>query len=530
MRRWNGWGDDSVTFELPRGAAQMLGDLVGPATPAHNITLADVVARVPPSRLPAHPLVSTEAERRVRFCRGQSFPDWVAFRSGRFEAFPDGVAAPRTGDDVRELLVAARAAGARVIPYGGGTSVLGHINPIAGEAPVLTMSMEHLSRLRQIDPRSHLATFGAGANGQQVEEQLEAHGFTLGHFPQSFELSTLGGWVAARSSGQQSLHYGRIEDLFAGGVLEAPVGTLELPPFPASAAGPDLREMVLGSEGRFGVLTEVTVRVSRTPEAEEFHAVFFPGWDQALTASREIVQARVPLSMMRVSTTVETATTLAMAGHEWLIAGLERLLSIGGIGDEKCMLMLGATGSRSAVRFALREAIGMARAHRGRHLGQQMGRSWSKKRYHAPYARNTLWDLGYGVDTLETAINWSDVPGLVEAIERALRDAFAAIGEKIHVFTHLSHLYPHGSNIYTSFIFRLANDPEETLRRWGLLKRAASEAITAHQGTISHQHGVGTDHMPYLEAEKGTLGLAAIRDLCARFDPDGMMNPGKLVA
>ena len=529
MRRWNGWGDDSVSFELRGGALQMLRDLIGPPEPPKDATLAEVVAQVPDSRLPAHPLVSTDAEMRVRHCRGQSFPDWIAIRSGRLEAFPDGVAEPRTAADVRNLIELTQEIGAQLIPYGGGTSVLGHINPNRGDAPVLTMSLAKLSKLQNLDARSLLATFGAGVNGEQLEALLAERGYTLGHYPQSFELSTLGGWVVTRSAGQQSIHYGRVEEFFTGGLLESPAGTVEMPSFPASAAGPDIREMVMGSEGRFGVLTEATVRISPLPEAEEFHSIFFPDWDLALQASREIAQARIPLSMMRLSTAVETETTLAMAGHEWIVAGLEKLLELGGVGEDKCMLLIGATGSKRAVRFALKEALEIARAQRGRHLGQQMGKSWYKKRFLAPYLRNSLWDVGYAVDTLETAINWSALPSLVTSIEKALRGALAEEGERVHAFTHLSHLYTHGSNIYTSYLFRMADDPEETLRRWHKLKRVASDVITAHQGTISHQHGVGTDHMPYLQAEKGELGMQAIRDLCGRFDPKGIMNPGKLI-
>jgi len=226
MRRWNGWGDDSVTYPLPPGAARFLADRVGMGSPPADAALADLVATVPPSRLPAVPLVSTDPLERVRHARGQSLPDWIALRSGRIVAFPDGVAYPASEGQVRELLCYAAEVGARVIPYGGGTSVVGHINPLPGEAPVLTVDMGRMSSLRRFDEDSQLATFGAGVAGPDLEAQLRARGFTLGHFPQSFEYSTLGGWIAARSSGQQSLGYGRIERLFAGGRLEAPAGPL----------------------------------------------------------------------------------------------------------------------------------------------------------------------------------------------------------------------------------------------------------------------------------------------------------------
>ncbi len=437
---------------------------------------------------------------------------------------------PPLGDHVRTLLGYASQAGARLIPYGGGTSVVGHVDPPSGDAPVLTVSMARVNGLLRFDEISQLATFGAGAAGPDLEAQLRARGFTLGHFPQSFEYSTVGGWVATRSSGQQSLGYGRIEQLFAGGRVEAPAGTLELPPYPASAAGPDLREIVLGSEGRLGIITEATVRISPLPERERFYAVFLPAFADGVAAVRELVQARIPLSMLRLSTAVETETTLRLAGHERLIQALERVLAMRGAGPEKCMLLLGFTGRKSLVTLARKDAIAIAGAHRGvRAGGATVGKQWQRSRFRVPYLRNSLWDAGYAVDTLETATRWSQLPKLVQVVESALETALAERGERVHVFTHLSHFYPDGASLYTTYLFRLAADPDDTLHRWQALKAAASRAIVAHGGTISHHHGIGTDNAPYLAAEKGELGMQVLRDLCARFDPGGLMNPGKLV-
>lgn len=534
MKRWNGWGDDTISSPLPMAAAGFLRAVIGPGTPPRDATLAEITATVPASRLPAGgcttPLLTTDKAERVRHARGQSLPDWVALRGGRFDAFPDGVAYPMSDADVRELLRLAAECGAAVIPYGAGTSVVGHINPLPGATPVLTVDMSRMNRLRRFDEASQLATFGAGVAGPDLEARLRAFGYTLGHFPQSFEFSTLGGWVAARSSGQQSLGYGRIDQLFAGGRLETPRGTLDLPSFPASAAGPDLRQVALGSEGRLGIITAATVRVTPLPEREDFHAVFFPGWEQGVAAARRIVQARpAALSMLRLSTPIETATTLALAGHERLIGGLERLLVACGAGVEKCMLIAGFTGREATIHLSRADVLATVRAHSGVHMGRMLGRQWKKGRFRAPYLRNVLWELGYAVDTLETAVEWTQVPALVEAIDAALRGGLHEYGERVHAFTHLSHLYPHGSSIYTTYVFRLAPDPDETLSRWQHLKAAASAAIIAHGGTISHQHGVGADHLPFLEAEKGALGLDALRALCRSFDPGGMMNPGKLV-
>ncbi len=529
MRRWNGWGDDTIDYPLPENAAAFLAELVGPATPPKDASLASVVAAVPAPRLPAHPLINTDSKLRVLFARGQSFPDWVALRYGRIPAYPDGVATPLTEEGVVQLIQFAAQNNVRAIPYGGGTSVVGHINPEPDGQPVLTINLQRLNKLHKLDETSHLATFGAGVQGPDLEAQLRAHGYTLGHFPQSFEYSTLGGWVATRSSGQQSLGYGRIEALFAGGVLHAPAGRMDMLPHPASAAGPDLRQLVLGSEGRMGILTEATVRISALPEREDFHAVFFPNFDSGHTAVRQIMQAGLPLSMLRLSTAVETTTTLALAGHEQLIGLLERLLAIRDVDEDKCMLLVGFTGSNDQVKTSRRAVLNITGNHGGIHVGRTFGNQWHKGRFRTPYLRNTLWEKGYGVDTLETAVPWESVPATLEAIEDALRPALEPWNERVHIFTHLSHMYSHGASIYTTYLFRLASDPDETLHRWQQMKAAASQAIVSHQGTISHQHGVGTDHAPYLPAEKSVLGMAALGDVFQRFDPQGIMNPGKLL-
>ncbi|HKP52937.1 MAG TPA: FAD-binding oxidoreductase [Chloroflexia bacterium] len=529
MRRWNGWGLDTINYPLTREALAFLEARLGTGARLKDTELEDVLRAVPSSRLPAHPLVDSSPVERLMHARGQSLPDWIALRAGRIGVFPDGVAYPASRADVRDLIRYAASVNAHLIPYGGGTSVVGHVNPGGSDTPVLTIDMSRMQRLRHLSRASRLATFEAGVAGPILEARLRADGYTLGHFPQSFELSTLGGWVATRSSGQQSRGYGRIEQLFAGGHLECPAGSMELPPFPASATGPDLRSIILGSEGRMGVLTDATVRITALPEREDFHAIFFPTWERALAATRQLSQGNLSLSLLRLSAPGETAITLALAGHAQAISALERFLSLRGIGADKCMLLLGFTGQESMVNAGRREALAIARKYKGVHTGRTLGKQWHKGRFRVPYLRNTLWEAGYAVDTVETAVDWDRVPALIVAVEQALRTGLAEIEERVHATTHLSHTYPSGSSIYTTYLYRLAPDPEETLRRWRVLKAAASRAIVSHGGTISHQHGVGTDHLPYLQKEKGTLGIETLHTLCKQFDPSGMMNPGKLV-
>ena len=533
MRRWNGWGDEGFNLAMPEQGQDFLASRIGSGRPLADATLDSVCAKVPETRLtrPADlvSLIDTGPEARVRHARGQSLADWLAMRSGEFGVFPDGVAYPTTSEEVQTLLSWAAEQHIHLIPYGGGTSVAGHINPVDKGQPVLTVDMSRMNRLIDLDTDSQIATFGAGTPGPLVESQLRAHGYTLGHFPQSFELSTVGGWVASRSSGQQSLRYGRIEQLFAGGRVETLKGTLNLPTIPASSAGPDIREMILGSEGRIGLITEVKVRVTPLPEHESFHVVFFPDWESARTASRLLVQNRTQLSMLRLSNAVETETQLALAGHPRLIGMLERFLSLRGAGEGKCMMTFGITGSRLQTRNALKEARSICKAQNGVYTGTRLGDKWAAKRFTMPYLREALWQMGYAVDTLETATDWDNVDNLLGLIETSLRDGLKDQNENTHVFTHLSHFYSQGCSIYTTYVFRVGDSYEETLARWQTLKTSTSELIVNNRGTISHQHGVGKDHAPYLPVEKGELGMLAIRSLCSTFDPDAILNPETLV-
>jgi alkyldihydroxyacetonephosphate synthase len=528
VRRWNGWGDDAVDVHPQPPLRALLDAAIGPGTPSRDVTFDAVCRAVPPSRLPSHALVDADAPSRVRHARGQSLPDLIALRAGHGLVFPDGVARPAGGAEVTAILDFARERELTLIPYGGGTSVVGHINPVPGIAPVLTVSLARVGGLRHFDAESRLATFGAGTPGPELEDRLRPLGHTLGHFPQSFEHSTLGGWVATRSSGQQSRGYGRIEDLFAGGTMLTPAGVLRLPPFPASAAGPDLRHLVLGSEGRIGILTEAVVRVSPLPEVERFDGVFFPGWDAAITACRTLAQSGLPISMLRVSTPAETVTHLALGGRRRAMRALEIVLRLRRISAGKCLAIVGVSGAAKHAKATRAAALDVLRGSGGVRVGS-MGAAWRRSRFRTPYLRNTLWEMGYAVDTVETATPWSNVGRTLGAIEGALREGLAGHGERVHVFTHLSHLYPTGASIYTTFVFRAGAGPEETLERWRLLKAAATAALMREGATLSHQHGVGADHAPYLAAEKGPLGMRALERAIATFDPNGRLNPGKLV-
>jgi len=530
MQRWNGWGDDAVQVDLPVQGRNLLRELIGEGNAKADYPLEKFINRIPPSRLPHHPLISTDPKERLDHSHGQSLPDWIGMRKGIIQRFPDGVAFPVTPENVLELLEFSKKHNIIIIPFGGGTSVVGHLQVPEDRRPVLSLSLKRLNRLIDLDPISLLATFESGVMGRDLEAQLMARGFTLGHFPQSFEFSSLGGWVATRSSGQQSAHYGRIEQLFTGGELAVPKGVLKILPFPASSAGPDLRHIILGSEGRLGVLTKVTIRISHIPEKDDVYGIFFPSWDLAKDAVRTVAGSGSPFSMIRLSNPAETETNLALAGNEKTTAMLKRYLLLRGIAEkEACMCLIGFTGTERLVKTIRKEVFSIVKHQGGITVGKAMGNVWKKNRFRAPYLRNTLWDMGYAVDTLETSVTWDKVTPTMKATETAIKESMESWNEKVHVFSHLSHVYPTGSSIYTTVIFRLSDTPEETLTRWKAAKKAASQTIVQAGGTISHQHGVGVDHKPYLPSEKGPLWMSILEQLCVHVDPEKRMNPYKLL-
>ena len=530
MKKWNGWGneDSELTMELSDTLKGVMAMAIGESSPLPEVSFTEALSLVPDSRLEDHPLIDRSSDARLRHARGQSLPDWLAMRSGEIGVFPDGVAFPESTEQVQKLLEFARANNVIVIPYGGGTSVVGHVNPEKGGRAILTIDMGRMNKLMHLDRESQIATFGAGTPGPLLESQLASEGYTLGHFPQSWELSTVGGWVASRSSGQQSLHYGRIEKMFAGGRIETLAGPLDIPTVPASSAGPDVREMILGSEGRMGLITEVKVRVTPLPEKEIFQVVFFPSWDAGLEAAKQLAQQNVQLSMVRLSNPLETFSLLHMNGGD-NVEALEAKLQEHGIGEGKSMMTLAVTGLADQCEFAHALALKICAQHGGLEDGLGMGDVWAHGRYRAPYVRDPLGEAGYAVDTMETAVDWSRVTQTMNSVEQAIANALADEGERVHVYTHLSHVYGQGSSVYTTYLFRFADSHEATLERWVKLKTAGAKKTVECGGTISHQHGVGSDHRMYLEAEKGRLGIAAIQSVCSMFDPEGQMNPGKLL-
>lgn len=525
-RRFNGWGFEGEFAALPPLAAQWLVERIGAGAPLPLRAEAEL-ALPPPRPLPELGVpVETDDGVRLRHAAGQSFPDLVALRTGQGLRLPNGVVTPSSTAECSEVLRRAGEGGVKVVVRGGGTSVVGGVT-VAGDDPTVVLSLAGLRGLIGVDGESQLASFGAGTLGPEVESALAPHRLRLGHEPQSFELSTVGGWVATRSAGQRSTGVGKIEDLVAGVEVATAAAVWRLPPQPASAAGPELRRLLAGSEGRLGVLTEVTFRVRPIPACEEGVTVQFPSWGEGVAAGRELLQRGCPVEVLRLSDEAESALALRLAhlpgvarrAGAWL-ARLPRFAS-------PCLLLLGWTGSEEEVDAARRRASEVWRAHRGLALGGFGWRSWRAQRFHHPYLRDALLDHGIGVDTLETAAPWSALAGVYERVGAALRGAAAALGVRAVVLCHLSHAYRDGASLYFTFFWPLSAGQE--VGQWRVFKRAATDALAPSGATVTHHHGVGAMHAHWLEREIGAPGLAVIGAAAGALDPHGVLNPGVLL-
>jgi alkyldihydroxyacetonephosphate synthase len=465
----------------------------------------------------------TGAEDRIRRAAGRSYPDLVRLRTGKLALAPDAVATPSSPEQVAALLAACADAGVAVVPFGGGSSVVGGLDAVAGtHAAVLSLD---LARLRdvEIDKTSLTARLGPGLRGPEAEGALGSLGATLGHFPQSYEQATIGGYAATRSAGQASTGYGRFDELVAAIELTTPVGSIRTLEIPHSAAGPHLRELVLGSEGTLGVITDVTCRVRPSPQERVYEGWIAPDFAAGAEIIRALAQHHESPDILRLSDEHETRVSLDLSQSEGMQkTALGAYLSLrrrrGG-----CLIICGYEGERESVHRRRAVASRRLRSRGAVSLGKRAGASWRKARFEGPYLRDELLGLGVFVETLETAHTWSRLDELYRAVGDALR---GALGQRSIVMCHISHAYEDGASLYFTFFAKARTGAE--LEQWREAKTAACEAIVATEGTITHHHAVGRDHAPYMAAEDGELGLDALRAVKERLDPAGIMNPGKL--
>ncbi|GAA4851792.1 FAD-binding oxidoreductase [Saccharopolyspora rosea] len=471
--------------------------------------------------------VRTGAAERLGRAGGLSYQDLVRRRDGLAFAVPDGVVLPADPAQVQQVLECCARHDIAVVPFGGGTSVVGGVAALRGDKPaVLALDLCRLDRLVSVDPVSRIAVVQAGMRAPELESLLAAHGFTLGHFPQSYERATIGGFAATRSAGQASAGYGRFEDMVQGVRLATPAGEWRLGAAPASAAGPDLRQLAVGSEGSLGVITEVALRVRPAPERSRYEALVFDDWQSGADAVRALAQSRVLADVTRLSDVDETEVQLEMSGGA-KAGALRTFLRARGI-RRPCLLVLGwDAASREELKQRRELTLAALRGHRHVRLGRAPGEAWRSHRFSGPRQRDALLDRGVCVETLETATNWAGLGELRSAVRTALVRTLTSRGRAPVVMCHVSHAYETGASLY--FTVLAARDADDPVGQWQRAKRAAGDAI-AGRGTITHHHAVGADHLPWLGEEIGAVGEVVLAAAKNAVDPTGILNPGKLIA
>ncbi len=529
--KWWGWGAADKRLDVSEGQRSAIrGELgVEPGDGADPVSLVEVSlteARPFPDAVRAamgEGEVLTDADERVRRAAGRSYPDLVRLRSGKLDEAPDAVLVPADTASVAAILAACSEAGVAVVPFGGGSSVVGGLDAIAGgHSAVVSLDLTRLRHV-DVDHTSLTARLGPGLRGPEAEEALGAEGATLGHFPQSYEQATIGGYAATRSAGQASSGYGRFDEMVTAVELTAPAGVMRTLQVPHTAAGPALRELVLGSEGTLGVITDVTCRVRPKPAERRYEGWIAADFEAGREIIRTLAQEHEMPDVLRLSDEEETRVSLELSGSEGAQKkALDAYLSLrrrkGG-----CQLICGWGGEPESGRRRRAGAPRRQRAGGAVPLGKRAGRSWEKARFEGPYLRDELLGMGVFVETLETAHTWSRLDELYRAVGGALK---GKLGDASIVMCHLSHAYEDGASLYFTFLARARAEAE--LEQWRETKQAACEAIVSVGGTITHHHAVGRDHAPYMGAENGELGLDALRAVKERLDPAGIMNPGKL--
>lgn len=523
---WARWGDPAHAKPLSDELKNLVVGALGVSgEPDLAVDMDDV--RLPARTLPDdfHSAVTgllgadhvrTDHESRVRHTRGKSTPDLIRLRTGDGSDAPDAVVFPGSHAEVQTLVELCAEHRVAVVPFGGGTSVVGGLaTDGAGFNGVVALDVSRLNRLAELDTESQVAHLEPGLLGPAAEVLLAERGYTIGHFPQSFEYASIGGFAATRSSGQASAGYGRFDANVVGLTVATPIGTLEVGSSPANAAGPDLRQVILGSEGAFGVITKVAVRVRPVPVVKVYEAWRFGSFAEGAAAMRTLAQDGPLPTVLRLSDEAET------------FIGLARPDAVGGAEQTPgCLMITGYEGTEDRAQSTRAEVTRMLAGLGGSVVGEAAGQSWSEGRYHGPYLRDSLLDTGVLVETFETATFWSNMTNVYDSVRSAVTASLTAQGTPPLLLCHISHVYATGVSLYFTVACKKNDDG---LEQWAKAKAAASTAMIDAGATISHHHAVGRDHKPWLAKEIGPVGIEILRAIKDRLDPVGVLNPGVLI-
>lgn len=545
--KWWGWGVEGVAFhhDDKPAFAPFVKSIVGVELSAgqHDTGLDFASLDVPASTAPEAVLaalrsavgedsVDVSDHDRVVHTYGKSIRDLIRIRRGVLRRVPDAVVYPADEAEVQAVVSLAAELDLVLIPFGGGSNIVGSLEPQPEETrPVVSLDMGRLNKVLEIDEDGGLARIQAGGQGPDLEEQLNAEGWTLGHFPDSFTHSTLGGWVATRSSGMQSDKYGDIADITKGLRVVRPDGVVVIRAVPSASTGPSLREMIIGSEGRLGVITEVTAQVHRLPEKREILAYLFPSWHDGLAAMQAIAESDAHPSVTRVSDAHETRFSFATSkeskgASKVVMDGLQKVLRLRGWDtDQMCLSFIGYEGSPEHVAYTQKIVAKIVRQNRGIGVGKGPGALYDQKKFDTPYLRDFFMDHGGAADVSETAAPWSRLRLVSARVYAEANKAFDRIGRQGWIMGHLSHSYHSGACLYFTFAFEHGEDAEG---EYDVVKQAIQQAFIDTGATLSHHHGVGIEHSPWLAQDVSPEGVAVMQGLFDSADPGRHLNPGKI--
>ena len=523
---YNKWGTEDEAKEISPSIQKMLGKVLGVTRPQTATEPALVASRATAedvqffSRIVGEDFVSTDDTHRRPRARGKSYLDLLEWREGKEVSAPDVAVSPASEEEILEILEYCSEQQIAVVPFGGGTSVVGGVSPLKAEnhRAVVSVDLSRFTDVEDVDTTSGLATLGAGLLGPHAEMKLAEYGMQLGHFPQSFPYASIGGFAATRSSGQNSAGYGRFDDMVREMTVVTPKGIIRPgKASPATAAGPSLKQLFMGSEGLFGIITRVRVHIHPIPEVKRYEAFSFPSFNDGVNALRAVEQSGAGPAVLRLSDEIESSVNLTSTDK------------IGENDKEEvkgCLAITMFEGTEEHAQRTHEETRNVLLAHGGTSVGEEPARQWEKGRFGAPVLRDSLMDAGALCETLETATDWANVPRLKRAVGKALASVLTEESTAL-IMCHVSHVYATGCSLYFTIVAGASDSVEETARKWKAAKSAATEAMTLNGGTVTHHHAVGTDHLPWMNEEIGELGINILQAVKNELDPAGILNPGK---
>ncbi|MCO5232030.1 MAG: FAD-binding oxidoreductase [Chitinophagales bacterium] len=540
---WWKWGDVNKRKSLPDFPVlqQFLNDRWGQTFDLNNqiktsfaVDTDEVraanTARVLSQNIP-HVKVDNSLAMRLRKSLGKSYPDVLSALLEHPISIPDAVVFPKNHDEIIQLLKVCSDNQILVVPFGGGSNVVRAFRLPNSNFPRIVLDMSLNNALLAIDETNHTATFGGGIYGPAIEKHLNAKGYTLGHFPQSFEYSTLGGWLATRSAGQESSGYGRIDEIVIAMRIATPTGELRSGHYEGDAEGINMNALFLGSEALLGVITEAKVRIHPLPQHKSWLVAVFPSFQHGLNALKQLVQEDIFPTVARFSDELETEyLKLVSSEAPGLLTDIKSavsqlVLKVKGI-EKPALMMVRLDGPKSEAELKRKIAASIFEKHKGFDIGDGIGKKWEHSRFGLPYLRDDLVERGVFVDTMETVVPWDKVDILRKKVQVNLQQSDAFGKAKGVILAHVSHVYTSSASIYFTVI--TAQQKGNEYQQWKEIKTIVTDTIVGEGGAVSHHHSIGSDHRKWYLEKTDALTRLVLKNIKNTLDPNHILNPGKL--